>query len=176
MGDWELGPIPNPKSPIPNPQSPNNHNNNNNNIIKNNNYKKQINNYYINLNKERNKLIEKITNEKKNLKDNNYTKIEIFESDCEIFFPICTKDLNFKYEISDYFISKKFNDKFILLNDYFTNKFNNNKIDYNNYDNNKINNNEIENKEIENSEKMIEEYLKNISFERKKHICMNDKI
>jgi len=22
MGDWGLGPIPNPKSPIPNPQSP----------------------------------------------------------------------------------------------------------------------------------------------------------
>jgi len=22
MGDWELGPIPNPQSPIPNPQSP----------------------------------------------------------------------------------------------------------------------------------------------------------
>jgi len=23
MGDWGLGPIPNPQSPIPNPQSPN---------------------------------------------------------------------------------------------------------------------------------------------------------
>jgi len=23
IGDWGLGPIPNPKSPIPNPQSPN---------------------------------------------------------------------------------------------------------------------------------------------------------
>jgi len=22
LGDWELGPIPNPQSPIPNPQSP----------------------------------------------------------------------------------------------------------------------------------------------------------
>jgi len=24
IGDWRLGPIPNPQSPIPNPQSPNN--------------------------------------------------------------------------------------------------------------------------------------------------------
>jgi len=24
IGDWGLGPIPNPQSPIPNPQSPNN--------------------------------------------------------------------------------------------------------------------------------------------------------
>jgi len=25
IGDWGLGPIPNPQSPIPNPQSPNNY-------------------------------------------------------------------------------------------------------------------------------------------------------
>jgi hypothetical protein len=27
IGDWGLGPIPNPQSPIPNPQSPNPHEN-----------------------------------------------------------------------------------------------------------------------------------------------------
>ena len=29
IGDWGLGPIPNPQSPIPNPQSPKNMNKNN---------------------------------------------------------------------------------------------------------------------------------------------------
>jgi len=34
IGDWGLGPIPNPQSPIPNPQSPfNDTNNNSKNIL-----------------------------------------------------------------------------------------------------------------------------------------------
>jgi hypothetical protein len=34
MGDWGLGPSPNPQSPIPNPQSPIPNTNNNDNILK----------------------------------------------------------------------------------------------------------------------------------------------
>ena len=128
----------------------------------------EINKYYENLMKERNILIEKNINEKKQIK-NVFNKIENFECECKNFFPICCKDLNFKYEISDFFISKKCNYKLNIINDYFINKFNNN----NNININ--NNNKNKNKIIfyENKEKKeeIEDYFKNVLFERKKHYC-----
>ena len=128
----------------------------------------EIKKYNENLMKERNKLIEKIIEKKKN--NNNFKKFENIESECECncFFPICCRDLNFKQEISEYFITKKYNYKLNILNDYFINKLNNNN------NNNKIlinNNNDCENLE---KKEEIEEYFKNILFERKIHYCINN--
>jgi hypothetical protein len=130
----------------------------------------EINKYYENLIKERNILIEKNIREKKKYK-NVFNKIENIECECKNFFPICCKDLNFKYEISDFFISKKCNYKLNIINDYFINKFNNNN---NNININNKNNNKIifyENKEKKDE---IEDYFKNVLFERKKHYCLNN--
>jgi hypothetical protein len=57
-----------------------------------------------------------------------------------------------------------------IINDYFINKFNNNNnININNKNNNKII--FYENKEKKDE---IEDYFKNVLFERKKHYCHNN--
>ena len=104
------------------------------------------------LNKYRKFLLPKIKNQIGNSISDFFNEIKEEEIECDLDWPLCSKDQNYRHEIIEFIIYKQL-EKPIVINDYYGNNLN------------------FEKTKKENNEKDQYDYYSEICIERRKHIC-----